>query len=143
VNETTQRETPQLGIFWLVQTTDGEARLLAAACPLDQAEPYGDSLTYGPGHYETWDPWGRDRTVDPALRALVRSYEYENWPRGRIVFDRPRDLFILYADRKFLTPEMIPRIQAQFHLPEDCTDVKSDLHYQSKETPNGLGARRP
>jgi hypothetical protein len=47
-------ETPQLGIFWLVQTSDGVARLLTAGCPLDQAEPYGDCLTYGPGHYETW-----------------------------------------------------------------------------------------
>jgi len=29
--------------------------------------------------------WRRDRTVDPALRALVLTYEYEDWPRGRIV----------------------------------------------------------
>jgi hypothetical protein len=83
---TAQRETPQVGIFWFVQPTEGEARLLAAGCPLDQAEPYGDCLTYGPGHYETWDHWRRDRTINPALRALVRSYEYEDWPRGRIVF---------------------------------------------------------
>jgi hypothetical protein len=69
-----------------------EARLLAAGCPLDQAEPYGNCLTYGPGHYETWAHWRRDRTVEPALRALVRSYEYEDWPRGRIVFDQSRDL---------------------------------------------------
>jgi hypothetical protein len=108
-----------------------------------RSPPLPNCLTYGPGHYETWARWRGDRTVEPTLRALVRSYEYEDWPRGRIVFDRPRDLFILYADRKFLTPEMIARIQAQFHLPEDCTDVKSDLHYQSKETPNGLGARWP
>jgi hypothetical protein len=40
------------------------------------------------GHCETWELWRRDRTVDPALRAIVRSYEYEDWPRGRIVFDR-------------------------------------------------------
>ena len=84
---TAQRETPEVGIFWLVQTTEGEARLLAAGCPLHQAEPYGDCLTYGPGHYETWAHWRRDRTVDPALRAIVRSSEYEDWPRGRIVFN--------------------------------------------------------
>jgi hypothetical protein len=99
-----QHETPHVGIFWVVQTSNGQARLLATACPLDQAEPYGDCLTYGPGHYETWAHWRRDRTVDPALRALVRSYEYEDWPRGRIVFDRSRDLFITYADRKLTTP---------------------------------------
>jgi hypothetical protein len=111
----------------------GEARLLAAGCPLDQAEPYGDCLTYGPGHYETWTHWRRDRTVDPALRALVRSYEYEDWPRGRIVFDRARDVFILYADHKLGTPAMIAHIETQFHLPAESTEVKSDRHYQSTE----------
>jgi hypothetical protein len=39
------------------------------------------------------------------IRAIVQSYEYEVWPRGRIVFDRARDPFVLYADRKLLTPE--------------------------------------
>jgi hypothetical protein len=135
---TAQRETPHVGIFWLVQTTEGEARLLAAGCPLDQAEPYGDCLTYGPGHYDTWAHWRRDRTADPALRALVRSYEYEDWPRGPIVFDRSRDLFILYADRKLLTPAMIARLATQFHLPTERIEVQSDFHYQSTETPNAL-----
>jgi hypothetical protein len=138
MNEPAQRETPHVGIFWGVQTSNGEARLLAAGCPLDQAEPYGDCLTYGPGHYKTWDHWRRDRPVDPALRALVRSYEYEDWPRGRIVFDRARDLFILYADRMLLASATIARIKAQFHLPKQRTEVKSDFHYQSRETPRGL-----
>jgi hypothetical protein len=105
---TAQRETPQVGIFWVVQTSNGEARLLTAGCPLDQAEPYGDCLTYDPGHYETWAQWRRDQTVEPALRALVRSYEYEDWSPRRIVFDRSRDLFILYVDRKLITPDVAP-----------------------------------
>jgi hypothetical protein len=125
-----------VGIFWLAQTSNGKARLLTAGCPLDQAEPYGDCLSYGPGHYETWDHWRRDRTVDHVLRALVRSYEYEDWPRGRIVFDRSRDLFIIYADRKLRTPATIARIETQFHLPAQRTKVQSDWHYQSTETPN-------
>ena len=138
MNEKAQRETPHVGIFWVVQATEDEAGLLAAGCPLDQAEAYGDCLTYGPGHYETWAHWRRSRAVGPALYATVWFYEYEDWPRGRIVFDRSRDLFVLYADRKLLTPEMIARIQAQFLLPADRTEVKSDFHYQSKETPDVL-----
>ena len=137
---TAQRETPQVAIFWLVQATEGEARLLAAGCPLDQAEHFGDCLTYSPGHYETWAHWRRDRTVEPALRALVRSYEHEDWPRGRIVFDQSRDLFLIYADRKLLTPATIVRLETQFQLPEERTEIQSDWHYQSTETPNGLGA---
>jgi hypothetical protein len=131
---TAQRETPKLGIFWVVQASNGEVRLLAAGCPLDQAEPYGDCLTYGSGHYETWAHWRRDRTMDPALRAIVRSSEYEDWPRGRIVFDRSRDLFIIYADRKLLTPAMIARIETQFHLPAERAEVQRDFHYQSTGT---------
>jgi hypothetical protein len=69
----------------------------------------------------------------------VRPYEYEDWPRGRIVFDRARDLYILYADRKLLTPAMIARIATQFHLPEDRTKIQGDWHYQSTETPCVLG----
>jgi hypothetical protein len=74
--------------------------------------------------------------VEPALRAIVRSYEYEDWPRGRIVFDQSRDLFIIYADRKLLTPATIARLETQFQLPEERTEIQSDLHYKSKETPN-------
>ena len=118
MNEPAPREAPHVGIFWVAQTSNGEAKLLTASCPLDQAEPYGDCLTFGPGHYETWAQWRRDKAVDPALRATVWSAEYEDWPRGRIVFDRARDLFVLYADRKLLTPAMIARI----------TEVQSDGH---------------
>ena len=100
--------------------------------------PCGDCPTYGPGHYKTWDHWRRDRTVEPALRAIVQSYEYEDWPRGRIVFDRARDLSILYADRKLLTPATIACLKTQFLLPTERIEVQSDLHYQSTETPNGL-----
>ncbi len=137
---TAQRETPQVAIFWLVQATEGEARLLTAGCSLDQAEPYGDCLTYGPGHYETWAHWRRDRTVDPALRAIVRSYEYEDWPRGRIVFDRARDRFILYADRKLLAPAMTPASQPNFICRRNAP--RSKATGTIKVPPNVQGARR-
>jgi hypothetical protein len=83
--------------------------------------------------------WRRGRPVRPAVCATVWLYEYEDWPRGRVVFDRSRDLFILYADRKLLTPATIARIETHFHLPAERTEVQSDWHYQSTETPNGLG----
>jgi hypothetical protein len=67
------------------------------------------------------------------------AYEYEDWPRGRIVFDRSRDLFILYADRKLLTLATIGRIETQFHLPTERTEVQGDWHYQSNETPDAVG----
>ena len=52
-----------------------------------------------------------------------------------------RDLFVLYADRKLMTPAMVARIETQFHLRADRTEVKSDFHYQSTETPTALATR--
>jgi hypothetical protein len=64
--------------------------------------------TAPPGDTLTLTTWRARNRYDPALRALVRSYEYEDWPRGRIVFDRASDLFVLYADRKLMTPNDRP-----------------------------------
>jgi len=139
MNATAQREAACLGIFWVVQMPEAEPRLLAAGCRWTKPSRMVNCLSYSAGHYETWAHWRRDRTVDPALRAIVGSYEYENWPRGRIVFDRSRDQFILYADRKLMAPAMIEGIATQFHLPEGRTEIQGNFHYQSTETPNGLG----
>ena len=57
-----------------------------------------------------------------------------SWPD----FDQSRDLFIIYADRKLLTPATIAHIETQFLLPTERTEVQSDFHYQSNETLNAL-----
>ena len=132
-------EQPSVGIFWVVEPTRGEPRLLTAGCSLEAAEPYGDCLTFGPGHYETWEQWRNTKhDLTPRLRALARAHEYEDWPRGRIVFDRAKDRFVLYADRKLMLPGTIARIQKQFSISAGQTTVETDFHYQSNETPGLL-----
>lgn len=126
---------PSVGIFWVVETGRREARLLTAGCSLEAAEPYGAFLTFAGGHYEVWEGWRNIKDHDPALRTAVRTFEYEDWPRGRIVFDQMKKLFILYADRKLMLPDTITQIQARFALSPDKTIVETDFHYQSHETP--------
>jgi hypothetical protein len=129
---------PRLGIFWVARGRSGGARLIVAECSLDEAEPYGDCLTYGPGHYDTWRNWRHDRAIDAELRLVAQEYEYEDWPRGRIVFDRARDCFVLYADRKLMTPRTIARIRESFGLPAERTVIEGDAHYRSREAPPAL-----
>lgn len=133
----TEDASPLIGIFWMISTSDG-VRLLAVSCPLDKAEPYGDCLTFGPGHHEIWQGWRQARELDAVARAVVRAHEYEDWPRGRIVFNRAQDRFILYCDRKLMRTKTIEEIQQRFHLPADRTAVEADFHYQSREAPNLL-----
>jgi hypothetical protein len=127
-----------VGIFWVVETDTGEARLLAAGCSLEAAEPYGDFLTFADGHYEVWEGWRDVKEPDLALWGVVRTFEYEDWPRGRIVFDQMKKHFILYADRKLMLPGTIAQIRTRFAISPDRTMVKPDFHYQSSETPGPL-----
>jgi hypothetical protein len=129
---------PSVGIFWVVQTASREVTLLTAVCSLEAAEPYGDFLTFAGGHYEVWEGWRNIKGRDQALRTVVRTFEYEDWPRGRIVFDRVKKRFVLYADRKLMLPDTITQIQARFALSPDKTMVETDFHYQSRETPGPL-----
>jgi hypothetical protein len=137
-SDTPKNSQPRVGIFWVAQKRNGVAKLITAGCPLEQAEPYGDFLTYGRGHYDVWTAWRRNKTIDADHRAIVRSCEYEDWPRGRIVFDRSKDRYILYADRKLMAVETIGLIREYFHLPADRTSVEGDFHYQSRLTPGTL-----
>jgi len=50
-------------------------------------------------------------TTEAPHKRESRRGRYEDWPRGRIVFDRSRELFILYADRKLMAPATIARIE--------------------------------
>jgi hypothetical protein len=127
---------PSVGIFWLVETTAGTTHWLTAGCSLQAAEPYGEFLTFPDGHYQVWERWRRSKDLDAELRALARSYEYEDWPRGRIVYDRARKRFTLYADTKLMKAETIARIREQFAVPAELTSMESDFHYRSSETPS-------
>ncbi len=126
---------PSVGIFWMVGDGPAGSRLLAEGCAVTAAEPYGDFLTFADGHYEVWGRWRKARAESGALQGLVCSYEYEDWPRGRIVFDLANRRFILYADRKLLQPETLALIRKRFSIALEDSIVETDFHYQSRETP--------
>ena len=127
-------DQPRVGIFWAICPPSEPVQIIAASCTLENAEPYGDCLTFGPGHFETWSAWRKTGLEGSSARALVRDYEYEAWPRGRIVYDRTLDCFNLYCDRQLMQLAMINEIILRFFLPVAQTNVLSDLHYQSAES---------
>jgi hypothetical protein len=134
VNSAFEAATPSVGIFWLVETAVGATHWLAAGCSLEAAEPFGDFLTLK-GHFDVWERLRQTKDLDVPLRELVRSFEYEDWPRGRIVYDHSKKHFTVYSDKKLLKGETIARIRGRFALLAELTSAKNDFHYQSSETP--------
>jgi len=124
---------PHLGIFWFVRGHDRQVHVLAVACALAAADEYGDCLTSSAEHYKTWESWRRGRPVPPvpALAPIIAAHEYEQWPRGRVVYERPANRFVIYADQQLLGPQRLAQIRTLFHLPPQQTIVRTDLHYRS------------
>ncbi len=113
--------TPEshVGIFWLFRD-----RLILDATPLSMAEPYGTALTHPISHIDHWTRLQRNRAVPAEL-------EYEESPRGRVVFDRREERFHLYADKCILgRRDVIAAIMNAMNLPPDKTSEGRDEHYR-------------
>ena len=125
-----------VGIFWAVQEKGSTAVLLDHRCPISEAEPYGNMLTCPHGHYEVWEQWRNNARNDrPGLSFLIATDEYEEWPRGRIVYSSPHDHFVLYADAQILSrADLLVIIHERFGLLADRTQLAppmGDSHYVS------------
>lgn len=131
-----------VGIFWAVQQKGSAPILLDHRCMISQAEPYGDMLTCPHGHYEVWEQWRKTTSKDRSgLDSLIATDEYEEWPRGRIVYSSPHDRFVIYADEQILSrPNLLTIIYERFGLKSDQTRVtkpKRDTHYISTKRLQG------
>ena len=60
----------------------------------------------------------------------IASTEYDQWPRGRIVYETQPRRFVLYADRRLQKPDIIDTLKAAFGLNEVEVVVRSDAHYR-------------
>ena len=119
---------PAVGIFWCV-----DGIVVIDRSTLKTAEPYGDCLTHAAGHYERWLEW--QLLGAPRLRALgfpeaIATTEYDDWPRGRIVYEVVLRRFVLYADRRLQKPVIIAALKGAFGLGDAEVVVRSDPHYR-------------
>lgn len=123
----------QVGIFWGVP--DGGAIVLAHdAIPLSEAERYGEMLTYPDGHADVWDGWqklGATGLKRRGLPAQIAQAEYDEVPRGRVVYRTPDRSFVIYADRRLQTASFITQVKIAFELTGSQSVVRSDPHYRT------------
>jgi hypothetical protein len=120
--------TSSVGIFWQVSGV-----LVVDRSTLAEAEIYGDCITHARGHYECWQEWqalGGTRLATKGYPAKIASTEYDEWPRGRVVYETPANRFVLYADRRLQSREIVAALKTIFGIATADVVVKSDLHYR-------------
>lgn len=110
---------PCVGIFWLF-----DDKLIFDSTPLSKAEPYGTALTHPDGHIDYW-------TRLQHTGAVPAEVEYEEPPRGRVVFYTREQRFHLFADKCILSQrKVVGKIMDAMHLPPGKTSEGRDEQYQ-------------
>ena len=108
----------RVGIFWLLKE-----RLVIHGTPLSEAEPYGEFRNDPRSHEQYWGDLQRDGIVPPGM-------EYEEPPRGRVIYNTPNQRFTLLADRCILqNARVVGEILRRLRLPKD-TLTQTDSHYR-------------
>ena len=110
---------PQVGIFWL---SDGN--LVIDSTLLEKAEDYGTFKVHPGDHCSVWEKLRRGGTVPSDM-------EYEESPRGRVMYDTNTGRFGLLADRCILRNRgIVSEIISKMNLPRKTTDKETDSHYR-------------
>jgi hypothetical protein len=113
-----RKEEPQVGIFWVVR-----GNLLIDGTSLSHADAYGDHLTHPRGHVDVWEQFQQKGLVFPEM-------EYEEYPRGRVMYSTKTRRFLLLADRCILRDKgIVSKILSELKLPSG-TETGTDEHYR-------------
>lgn len=110
---------PQVGIFWLVN-----GKLVMDSTALSLAEEYGTFKVHPGDHCSVWEKLKRGG-------AAPAEVEYEECPRGRVMYDTTARRFQLLADKCILKDKgVVSEIIAMMKLLRKNTDIGTDSHYR-------------
>lgn len=107
----------KVGLFWVFK---GE--LLTGAVPLSEGAEYGDAIHGQADHVDYWPKLQR-------LHSELRHLEYEEVPRGRVLFMKTTSRFCVYMDKVLHKPKIKAALIKEFALPKKRTEFLTDPHY--------------
>jgi hypothetical protein len=125
-------QTGMVGLFWVVED-QGCSAVVAHAVPVAKAVAYGDMLTVEEGHFDLWSELasrGARRLREAGIPTAPAWSEYEEWPRGRVLYDLLAKSFIVRADRQLHKPVFVQLIIERFRVAGRVT-VLPDDHYRN------------
>ena len=114
-----RKKEPSVGIFWVIR-----GKFVIDSTPLSQSEPYGVHLPHPGSHVEVWTMFQQKGTVP-------RDMEYEEAPRGRVIYNAKIGRFSFLADKCILRDKiMVTKTMSELNLPNKNTDRRADARYR-------------
>ena len=117
---------PKVGLFWGYRE-----ELYHHSVDVASGEDDGSFVN---GRYDHVDYWP---LLEQRHRHL-RVYDYEEVPRGRVIFIKDRGRYRIMCDKALITPLYLGLIREVFDLHEEETEVLQDMHYTTD--PDALAA---
>ena len=119
-----------VGIIFMVQD-----HIWIDATPVAGAEDYDEFKTHDRGHERYW--------AHLVSRGAVPPAEYEEYPRGRVVYNRKTRQYTLYLDRCILEKkDVVRKIMSDMQLPPYDTKTATDEHYRCSRCLQRAGRKR-
>jgi hypothetical protein len=107
----------KVGIFWWFR-----GRLLSSSVPLSKGVDCGQNIDSPLNHCNYW------RSIQQQHPEL-QHFEYDDIPRGRVLFSKQSNKFYVYMDVKLHKPRIKHALCQAFCLPENGVIFDVDLHY--------------
>jgi hypothetical protein len=122
---------PHVGIAFLVG-----GQVLIESTPLSKVKVSAGCQDHGGDHVRFWRELLAKRVVPPGS-------EYDDYPRGRIVYNVARERFVVMLDRCIRDhAEAITKIIESLHLPADRIEISTDSHYECPACESRCEAKR-
>ena len=113
-----------MGIFWHYKK-----KLLTYSFPVNEVPEQSGFIDVGMGHYDLWSTFQK-------LDRDLKDVEYEELPRGRILYDVANKIYKVYASSTMILTEGFQDLVFHtFNLPKTATVFESDLHYEPPKDP--------
>jgi hypothetical protein len=108
-----------LAVFWYI---NGNFYGAENTLKGDSVDSFGDFLQLDVDHFQIWPKYRR-------LAGLDRNVEYDEYPRGRIMFNSKIHKFVVIGTASLtMNPDLQDKILSYYGLP-NTTIFETDEHY--------------
>ncbi|PZT84256.1 hypothetical protein D7V64_15845 [Acinetobacter cumulans] len=111
----------KIGIFWY-----WNCEVLGIAHNFSPSDI--DSIGLADSNYAHVEYWKIIQSTNKELKYM----EYEEVPRGRVIFNSKLNKIIIYTDKRLLIRSRIEKIARFFEANSEQIVVRSDPHYKTK-----------
>jgi len=112
----------EVGIFWFYR-----GDIQPVSIPHTLGEAYGEFVN---GHWDHVTYWPQAQRRLRAKYSEIMKYDYEQVPRGRVIYRTSDGKFLIYGSQEFVMNEARKKQVLQaFHIPSGQAVFRADEHY--------------